>query len=145
MSRLVIDASITLSWLLPDEVSALAFGVRDELVSSEYVWVPAHWRLEVCNALCVAERRKRLDAAGVAQAVALVTQLPIQVDPHTSERAGVETLSLSREHALSVYDAAYLELALRRGACLASLDGPLRAVTRKLGVSVLPEKLPGES
>lgn len=145
MSRLVVDASITLSWLLPDEGSALTLAVRNDLVSAETVWAPAHWQLEVCNALCMAERRKRLDAAGVAQAVALVTQLPVLTDPHTSERAGSETLALSRQHTLSVYDAAYLELALRRGASLASLDEPLRAVAKKLGVPVLPPKLPGES
>lgn len=72
----------------------------------------------------MAERKKRLDAAGIAQAVALFTQLPVRVDPETNEHASAETLSLARQHTLSVYDAAYLELALRRGATLASLDGP---------------------
>lgn len=145
MSRLVVDASIMLSWLLPDEQSALSLAVRDDLLSAESVWAPAHWRLEVCNALCMAERRKRLDAAGVAQAVALFTQLPVLQDPETNERAGGETLALARQHTLSVYDAAYLELALRRGAFLASLDEPFRAVAKKLGVPILPQKLPGES
>lgn len=142
MSRVVLDASTTLSWLLPDESSsASSISVREELFQAETVWVPAHWRLEVCNALWTAERRKRLDATGIAQAVDLFTQLPAEVDPETNERAGSETLSLSRHHALSVYDAAYLELALRRGASLASLDRPLRAVARKLDVPILPKSL----
>jgi predicted nucleic acid-binding protein len=93
----------------------------------------------------MAERRKRLDATGIAQAVSLFTQLPAVVDQETNDRAGGETLALARQHTLSVYDAAYLELALRRGASLASLDEPLRAVAKKLGVPLLPAKLPAKS
>jgi len=145
MSRLVIDASMTLSWLLPDEQSTASPAVRSEFFKMESVWVPAHWRLEVCNLLWMAEKRKRLDATGVAQAVALFTQLPVLVDPETNDRAGSETLGLARQHTLSVYDAAYLELALRRGAALASFDGPLRVIAKFLGVPVLPAKLPNES
>jgi len=138
MNALVIDASITLSWLLLDEGTDSSLAVRAELARAESVFVPAHWRLEVCNSLWMAERRKRLDASGVAQAVALFTQLPVAIAPETNERAGSETLALSRQHAISVYDAAYLELALRRGASLGSLDGALRAVALQLGVPVLP-------
>lgn len=145
MNRLVVDASMTLSWLLPDESGASALTVRNEILTAESVWVPAHWRLEVCNSLWMAERRQRLDASGIAQAVALFTQLPVSIDPETNEHAGTETLALARQHALSVYDAAYLELALRRGAALASLDQPLRVVSKKLGVPLLPKKLPNES
>jgi predicted nucleic acid-binding protein len=141
MSRVVIDASMTLSWLLPDESSAVSLTVRDDVFQAESVWVPAHWRLEVCNSLWTAERRKRLNATGIAQAVALFTQLPVIVDPETNDRAGGETLALARQHTLSVYDAAYLELALRRGASLASLDRPLRKVAAELSVAVVPEKL----
>lgn len=139
MSRLVLDASMALSWLLPDEAGASTLAVQAELLKAEGVWVAAHWRLEVANSLCMAERRKRLDAAGIAQAVALFTQLPVLVDPETNEHAGSETLALARQHALSVCDAAYLELALRRGAALATLDGPLRTVAKKLGVPLLPK------
>lgn len=138
MSRLVIDASMTLSWLLPDEGRVSSLAVRNALVKAESVWVPGHWRLEVYNSLWMAERRKRLDATGIAQAITLCEQLPVVVDPETNDRAGSETLSLARQHTLSVYDAAYLELALRRGASLASLDSPLRMIARKLGVRLLP-------
>jgi len=144
MSHLVLDASIALSWLLPDEANEASVAVQSGLVKAEGVWVAAHWRLEVANSLCMAERRKRLDAAGIAQAVSLFTQIPVVVDPETNEHASMETLSLARQHTLSVYDAAYLELALRRGALLASLDGPLRLVAKKLGVTVLPPKIAGE-
>ena len=73
MSHLVLDASMALSWLLPDEANAAAVAVQAELAKAEGVWVGAHWCLEVANSLCRAERRKRLDAAGMAQAVALFT------------------------------------------------------------------------
>jgi predicted nucleic acid-binding protein len=135
---------MALSWLLPDEASDAAIAVQSYLAKADGVWVAAHWRLEVANSLCMAERRKRLDAAGIAQAVALFTQLPVVVDPETNEHASAETLSLARQHTLSVYDAAYLELALRRGAALASFDGPLRLVAKKLGVALLPPKIAGE-
>jgi predicted nucleic acid-binding protein len=115
--------------------------VHGEFLAADAVWVPAHWRLEVCNALWMAERRKRLDAAGVAQAVALFTQLPVVIDAETNSRAGSEILALGRQHTISIYDAAYLELALRRGAALGSLDEPLRAVAKTLGVTLLPAKL----
>src|SRR3954470_18033919 len=115
MSDLVIDASIVLSWLLPDEANDASLSVQKPLPAAERVWVATHWRLEVANSLCMAERRKRLDATGIAQAVALFTQLPVRIDPETNNRACAETLSLARQHTLSVYDAAYLELALRRG------------------------------
>ena len=141
MSRVVVDASMTLSWLLPDEINDSSLLVRNDLLKSESVWVAAHWRLEVCNSLWMAERRKGLDATGIAQAVALFTQLPVIVDPETNGRAAAETLALARQHTLSVYDAAYLELALRRGAALASLDQPLRAVAKKVGVPLLPKHL----
>jgi predicted nucleic acid-binding protein len=145
MSRLVIDASIVLSWLLPDEAAESSVEVQAEIPKAESVWVAAHWHLEVANSLCMAERRKRLDAAGIAQAVSLFTQLPVSVDPETKEHSSAQTLSLARQHMLSVYDAAYLELALRRGATLATLDRPLRVVARQLGVPILPEKLSGEA
>jgi len=144
MSHLVLDASIALSWLLPDEASEASVSVQSELVKADGVWVAAHWRLEVANSLCLAERRKRLDAAGIAQAVALFTRIPVLVDPETNEHASAETLSLARQHTLSVYDAAYLELALRRGAVLASLDEPLRLIAKNLGVTVLPKKIARE-
>ncbi len=111
---------------------------------NEGVWVASHWRLEVANALGMAERSKRLDAAGLAQAVALFTQLPVSVDPETNEHASGATLALARQQVLSVYAAAYLELALRRGATLATFDRPLRDVAEKLGVPLLPQKLVNE-
>ena len=141
MNELAIDASITLSWLLPDEGDQESMSVRKELLTRESVWVPAHWRLEVSNSLWMAERRKRLNASGVAQAVALFMRIPVTIDPETNARAGADTLALARKHEISVYDAAYLELAMRRGAALGALDSQLRRVARKVGVAVLPDAI----
>lgn len=143
--RLVLDASMTLSWLLPDEQSESSVAVQSNMAEAEAVWVANHWHLEVANSLCMAERKKRLDAAGVARAVTLFTQLPVTVDVETNKHAGAETLSLARQHTLSVYDAAYLELALRLGATLATLDGQLRTVAKKLRVPILPKTLSNDT
>src|SRR5260370_9036413 len=91
----------------------------------EFVSVPADWMLEVTNALLVAERRKRIAAASVNHAVGILRQLPIRADAETDDQAGRQTLELARRHLLSIYDAAYLELALRLGAGLPSLAEPL--------------------
>ena len=140
MSHLVLDASIALSWLLPDEANQSTLAVQAELLKAQSVWVPSHWHLEVANSICMAERRKRLDAAGVAQAVALFSQIPVAVDPDTAANATNQTLSLARQHSLSVYDAAYLELAIRKGATLATLDSQLRVAAKQIKARVLPKR-----
>jgi predicted nucleic acid-binding protein len=95
--------------------------------------VPALWHLEVANALLVGERRKRTTAAKVSHFLTLLSALPITVDEETATRAWSDTLSLARTHGLSAYDAAYLELAVRQGLPLATLDEPLRAALRTVG------------
>ncbi len=137
MKRLVIDASIAVRWFLEDEHSGYAAEVRSRIPGAEFVSVPAHWMLEVTNALLVAERRKRIAAASVNHAVGILRQLPIRADAETDDQAGRQTLELARRHLLSIYDAAYLELALRLGAGLASLDEPLKVAAKKRGVKIV--------
>jgi predicted nucleic acid-binding protein len=134
MSRLVIDGSVAVSWFLQDENSDYARQVRAKIPDAELVRVPNHWTLEVVNALLMAERRKRIAPAAVNHAVGILRQLPIHADAETDRQAGQQTLELARQHTLSIYDAAYLELALRLGASLASLDEPLKTAARKRGV-----------
>ncbi|HEY3857105.1 MAG TPA: type II toxin-antitoxin system VapC family toxin [Verrucomicrobiae bacterium] len=134
MKRLVVDGSVAVSWFLEDENSEYARKVRAKIPDTEIVSVPNHWMLEVVNALMVAERRKRIAPASVNHAVGILRQLPIHSDSETDEHAGQQTLELARQHTLSIYDAAYLELALRLGAFLASLDEPLKAAASKRGV-----------
>src|ERR1700722_411843 len=127
MKRLVIGGSVAVSWFLQDEDTEFARAVRAKIPGTELVSVPGHWMLEIVNALLAAERRKRIAPASVNHAVGILRQLPIHVDPETDIQSGHQTLELARRHSLSIYDAASLELSLRLGAHLASLDKALNA------------------
>lgn len=131
--RLVLDGSLTLAWYFADEADPYADAVARGLATREAV-VPSLWRLEVANALVVGERRKRGTEAQAAAFVARLSVLPIVIDDETDARAWGETLRLARARQLSAYDAAYLELAMRRGLPLASLDDPLKAAAAAVGV-----------
>jgi len=138
LSRLVLDASIAMAWCFPDEDHPYPRGVLRMLRQADAV-VPAIWPLEIANALAVAERRNRLKPAESARFLLLVRGLGVVVDPQTASLAFSETLALARRHALSVYDAAYLELAMREGLPLATLDDAMERAGRKLGVArVIP-------
>jgi predicted nucleic acid-binding protein len=135
---LVLDASITIAWMYPEESTAGAMAVWRR-VAAGGAWVPGLWKLEVANVLELRLRRGRMDAAFVATTLADLESLPIEVDGETDVRAWSETLELARRHKLTLYDAAYLELALRRGMPLASLDRELRAAAEAEAVVVLGE------
>lgn len=136
MSPLVVDASVTLAWFLRDEGDERADGALRRL-ESEAAVVPSLWALEVANALVVAERRGRASEAETGRILSLIDGLPIEEDPAPREVTQRAIVELARRHDLSAYDAAYLELALRRGASLASLDESLRSAARRAGVTVL--------
>lgn len=133
---LVLDASIALSWLLPDEDSASA---RDtfEIVRNNGGWVPGIWRLEVANGLQLGVRRSRIDLTFRGAALADLSTLPITVDDETDRRAWSETLALTDRFGLTLYDACYLELALRRGLPLATLDSNLHHAATAAGIEAL--------
>ena len=129
----VLDCSLTLAWFFEDEADAYAQAVEDSLPSAAAI-VPTLWPLEVANALLMGERRKRATEAKATTFLGLLKALPIVVDDETAERAWQESIHLARMHQLSVYDAAYLELALRRGLTLATLDDKLAAAANAVGV-----------
>jgi len=131
----VLDGSVTMAWYFKDEANDYADAVRDGLVSTWAV-VPALWPLEVSNTLVMGERRKRSTPAQAATWLGLLRALPITVDDETAGRAWGETLGLARAQSLSAYDAAYLELAMRRGLPLATLDDKLKAAATTVGVSL---------
>jgi predicted nucleic acid-binding protein len=93
------------------------------------------------NALLQAERRKRIIAADVTAIWALVDNLPIETDPESPARKRRDVWSLARQHRLTVYDAAYLELSIRTGLPLATRDADLAGAAESCGVPVLPKKL----
>jgi predicted nucleic acid-binding protein len=129
----VLDGSITLAWLFEDEADAYVEAVENSLMAASAV-VPSLWYLEVANGALIGERRKRTTEAKVAQFLSLLKSLPITADEETTARAWQETLQLARTHKLSSYDAAYLELAIRRGLPLATLDEDLAAAAAAVGV-----------
>ena len=137
MIVLVVDSSIALTWCFEDVVTAEteAIGTR---VDFEGAIVPGLWRLEVANALLLAERRGRIDRSDVEQRLELLAALPISIDADTGIRAWTDTLLLARAERLTLYDAAYLELAIRQDVELATLDRDLRRAARKMGVTIVP-------
>jgi predicted nucleic acid-binding protein len=128
----VIDASVALSWVLRDETNAKADEIRKVIEAGVQAWIPCHWRLEIANALLMAERRQRITPEEASEALHLMDELPLEEDARTAEQASGETLRLAREHGLTIYDAAYLELSKRQGAVLATFDDALiRAAKRE--------------
>ncbi len=130
----VLDASVTLAWGFEDEGGAYALGVLEGLRSSEAI-VASLWPLEVANGLLTAERRGRIEAADARRFLHLLLSLPIVVDPVARRRAFEAVHALAKKHALTSYDAAYLELAVRLGLPIATLDGPLRASAEAEGLA----------
>jgi predicted nucleic acid-binding protein len=132
----VIDASSVLAWCFEDEGGAEADALI-ERVAAEGAAVPGLWPLEIANGLVMAERRGRIKPAESASFVAMIEELPIAADEATGVRALHETMSIAREHRLTAYDAAYLELAMRLGLPLATDDRSLRGAAKRSGVALL--------
>jgi predicted nucleic acid-binding protein len=133
VEALVLDGSVTLAWYFKDEADPYADAVATRFPGVQGV-VPAIWPLEVANAVLMGERRKRSTEAQATQWLNHLDSLPISVDDETAAHAWGDVLRLARAHRLSAYDAAYLELALRRILPLATLDGPLKTAAKAIGV-----------
>lgn len=133
---LVLDSSATLSWLYGDERTSAIESVFDRVAHNGAV-VPHLWHLEIANSLTVAVRRKRITASDRADAMTDIAMLDITVDDETELHAWKATTQLADLHGLSVYDAAYLELAQRRRMPLATLDKALIRAASLSGVEVL--------
>jgi predicted nucleic acid-binding protein len=136
MSSFVLDTSVTMSWFFEDEATPSSIAILDVLRARQAL-VPSLWPLEVTNVLLVAERRGRTNEARSSRFVALLNSLPIVVDPATADQALATTLHLGRQFGLSSYDASYLELAMREGCPLATLDEKLRSAAKKCGVPLM--------
>jgi predicted nucleic acid-binding protein len=130
----VLDASLTLCWVLPDESTASARAFLTHLPPGEELWVPALWWYEVANGLAAARRRGRITETECAQMLGSFQCLPLQTDRDQGADFLLRLAALAGEHGLSAYDAAYLELARRRGAGLATLDRRLGAAASAAGI-----------
>lgn len=130
----VIDASVTMPWVFPDEASAFTERLLDQL-GEQPIWAPSLWIWiwiwECTNVLQGAQRRGCIVAARRTEIASELSALPVRIDPEPLDF--VELDRLASTHGLSAYDAAYLELALRKSMTVVSLDGKLLAAARALG------------
>lgn len=131
-----LEGSVTLAWFFEDERTSELDALLDRVVENGAA-VPTLWKLEVGHGMQTALRRKRIDATYRDAALELLSQLRIVIDDETAARAWRETLHLADTFELSLYDAAYLELARRLALPLASLDSKLRQAARGVGVTLL--------
>jgi predicted nucleic acid-binding protein len=132
----VLDASVAVAWAFDDEISPYPNRVL-ELLATDIARVPSIWPLETANALLSAERRQRIHIAETSRFVSLLQSLPIELGDLPPQRALGAVLELGRSHALSAYDAAYLELAMREGLPLATQDDRLRSTAQRLLVPLV--------
>lgn len=130
---LVVDCSVTMAWYFKDEATPYTNAVRAALAGRRAA-VPALWPLEVANVLLMGERRKRSTQAQATTWLQFLALFPIAVDSRTPDLAFDAILDLARGHALTAYDAAYLELAIRLGVPLAARDVALEKAARAVGV-----------
>ena len=137
----VLDCSVTMTWLFEHEAAKETDELLERLCGPEKAVVAAHWVLEVANVLLGAELAKKKSAADTTHFLTLLGKLAIETDTHTEQYATTTTLALGRRHKLSSYDAAYLELAMRTGLPLATLDKDLRRAAQAEGLTVLPAKI----
>lgn len=135
-NQFVIDNSIVMTWCFEDETNVYADAVLNYLSQATAI-VPSIWTLEVVNVLLVAERRQRLNQTASARFLGLISNLPIKVEQDLLEKRMGELLALGRANQLSSYDAAYLELAMRYGVPIASLDQKLIDAAHNVSVPIL--------
>jgi predicted nucleic acid-binding protein len=133
---IVLDSSTALSWLFEDEESEHSSAVLEKVVEQGAV-APVLWRYEIGNALEMAVRRNRITATYRDQSLARLDQLGIHMDANAEQLIWSTTVPLASRTGLTVYDAAYLELANRLQLPLATLDGQLRLAATAEGVSVI--------
>ncbi len=134
----VLDCSMTMAWAFRDETTPGTLSVL-ELAAQEACVAPSVWPLEVCNAVINAQRRGRFTSDDVPLFLDLVVGLRVSVDDLTLHYTVENVLPLAVHHAISSYDAAYLELALRKRAPLATLDASLARAARDAGVALIGE------
>jgi len=138
MTRFVLDNSVAMRWILESDKRSdqeYAETVLKSLSNTE-AFVPNLWHLEASNVLLSTEKRSEISVGEIEGFISQLENLPIQVDPLTAQQSFNRTLALGRAYNLSSYDAAYLELAIREGIALATLDKNLIKVAKKSGVNI---------
>jgi len=137
MAIFVVDASATLAWCFEDETNSWADGLLERLRQGDRMAVPAHWPTEILNGLLVASRRKRIKPGQPTLFWEELSRLPVETEPPLTANQAKTVLAVCEKHNLTVYDAAYLELAHRRQWPLGTLDTDLRKAAQVEGVTLL--------
>ena len=130
----VVDASMALAWVLPGQASSAAEALLKSVEAGAGIVVPTLWFLEVANGLLVAERRKTIAAPERRLALERLSALALTIDEANARDAFGRTSALAEQYGLSVYDAAYLELAIRRNLPLGTRDRVLHSAAERSGV-----------
>ncbi len=139
MIPFVLDCSVTIAWFLEDEITPFSDSVQYSFAQGAHAWVPAIWLYEVINAFIVAERRKRITPQKIEGFLEVLESLPVYVDALPNFTDLRRIMNLCREQNLASYDAAYLELAQRKGIPLATLDQRLITAAENLNIELLRE------
>lgn len=132
--EMVLDCSCALAWAIADENSSAADKILTSIKNDSRLWVPDLYWYELSNALTMAQRRGRLMHSSVGRLIELYTHLPIFTDTLLGAHALHRHMALAQRYNLTTYDAAYLELAERRGLALATLDKALAQAARHAGI-----------
>lgn len=135
----VMDCSVTISLLLSGENQGEIKHIESLLLKNSAI-VPTIWKYEVSNVLCMSERSKRISEAELAEIKNILDALPISIDDLSTTKTLGNTLHIAREQKLTIYDAAYLELAMREGVALATFDKELIKAAKQVGVELVGEK-----
>ena len=136
MAAFVLDCSIAMTWLFRDEATFKTAELLNRL-NHESAIVPGWWFIEVTNVIALAERKGRITAAQSTSFISDLNTLDIECDDSGPGRAFAQLLPLCRTHRLTSYDALYLDLAIRRGLPLATLDELLRQAAKRARVELL--------
>jgi predicted nucleic acid-binding protein len=132
----VVDSSIALAWCFEDEHTQALMDLLDRLTETG-AWAPSLWPLEALNGLLMAERRRRLDGRRRQRLAGFLRGLPVKLDMETADQGWTISVRLAERYRLTVYDAAYLELAQRQKLPLATLDDDLIRAGKALGMTLL--------
>jgi predicted nucleic acid-binding protein len=137
MPDFVVDASLALAWYFEDESTAWTTSLLNRIKQGDRIVAPAHWHVETLNGLWMGVRRKRIRPDQLKLFLDQLAILPVESEPSPSRATSDAILALCEKHGLTVYDSAYLELALRRNLPLGTLDSQLRAAAQIEGATLL--------
>lgn len=136
-AQIVLDCSIVMAWCFEDEKTELTEKIFDKFQVDELTaFVPAIWSFEVANVLLVAQKKRRISPTKAREFQEALSMLSINIDISSIKKTSGSTFELAKEENLTIYDAAYLELAIRNNLPLASLDNDLKKAANKLSVKL---------